>query len=809
MKKSSSFGNKLLLQVLSVTILAFGLTMFFVSKYSYETAQDDAEQYVVEVASKYALEVQQDITNSLTVTRMLASKFEQALQNEVRLHKKETIEFFKSILDHNPQILGIWFKIKNKGQFFDTVPENSDIEGYDKTGQFNPFVVRSEGSYKIQTGSVYSEQTEWIGGPKRTGKDYITKPYLYPVNGVEVLMTTLAVPMYFKGEFVGTIGVDITLDTFADMTKRIKVYESGYTFILDHNGIMLGHPTKEFLGKHILDIVKEGRDSYKKSLEFAKEGKDYTFNKVSTVSNLESYYYSKSFKIGNTGNYWSFIVTAPVDEYLAPAFFIRNFSIIAGILGLLIIAVVIYFSIRKLNKNLSSISLGLDDFFEYLNKKSSNPKEIIINSNDEFGVMAKSINSNVKTIQKSIEEDNTLIEEVKDIVNTVGKGHLEKRIQNSTSTDSLNELKRLLNDMLNNLEALVGKDLNKISETLEKYSNRDFTAKLDSSSCGKIGNEIIQMNKMITHMLQGSQNDGQALQDSSKELTSNVKTLSNNATSQASSLEETAASIDEITSNIEQTSQKAQEMLNISNETRDSASQGKDLANNTASSMDDINEQTQSIAEAITVIDQIAFQTNILSLNAAVEAATAGEAGKGFAVVAQEVRNLASRSAEAAKEIKELVENATLKANNGKNISSKMIEGFIQLEEKILNTSKLIDDVTNAAKEQSIGMTQIADAVSQLDQFTQENAAIADKTNDIAQKTNSIALEVVENVNKNNFDGKGKVEVKSNEKKIENVDKKEEEIKSNFTSSTAKKHVPKSSEPIKAQPSNDDEWESF
>lgn len=117
MKKSSSFGNKLLLQVLSVTILAFGLTMFFVSKYSYETAQDDAEQYVVEVASKYALEVQQDITNSLTVTRMLASKFEQALQNEVRLHKKETIEFFKSILDHNPQILGIWFKIKIKVNF--------------------------------------------------------------------------------------------------------------------------------------------------------------------------------------------------------------------------------------------------------------------------------------------------------------------------------------------------------------------------------------------------------------------------------------------------------------------------------------------------------------------------------------------------------------------------------------------------------------------------------------------------------------------------------------------------------------------
>ncbi|PHO14218.1 chemotaxis protein [Malaciobacter marinus] len=807
MKKSSSFGNKLLLQVLSVTILTFGLTMFFVSKYSYETAQDDAEQYVVEVASKYALEVQQNITNSLTVTRMLSSKFEQALENDVSLHKKETIEFFKSILKHNPEIIGVWFKIKNKGQFFDTVPENSNIEGHDKTGQFNPYVVRGDGTYKIQTGSVYNEQTEWIGGPKRTGKDYITKPYLYPVNGVEVLMTTLAVPMYFKGEFLGTIGVDIVLDTFADMTKKIKIYDSGYTFILDHYGIMLGHPTKEFLGKNILDIVKEDQDNYKKSLQLAKEGKDYAFNKVSTVSNLESYYYSKSFKIGNTGNYWSFIVTAPVNEYLAPAFFIRNFSIIAGIFALLIIAVVIYFSIRKLNKNLSSISLGLDDFFEYLNKKSSNPKEIIISSNDEFGVMAKSINSNVKTIQKGIEEDNTLIEEVKTIVNTVGQGYLDKRIQKNTSTDSLNELKKLLNDMLNNLEILVGKDLNKISQTLEKYSNRDFTAKLDSSTCGKIGNEIIQMNRMVTHMLQDNQKDGKALQDSSKELSSSVSTLSNNATSQASSLEQTAASIDEITSNIEQTSQKAQEMLNISNETRTSASDGKGFANETVKSMDEINDTVTNINEAISVIDQIAFQTNILSLNAAVEAATAGEAGKGFAVVAAEVRNLASRSAEAAKEIKALVEDATLKANSGKNISSKMIEGFSQLEEKIFNTSKLIDDVTNAAKEQSIGMTQIADAVGQLDQFTQENAAIADKTNDIAQRTNKIAIEVVENVNKNSFDGKGKVEVVKDEPELRSSYKpQKEEIK---TSTTIKKHSPKSSEPIKAQNSKDDEWESF
>ena len=119
--------------------------------------------------------------------------------------------------------------------------------------------------------------------------------------------------------------------------------------------------------------------------------------------------------------------------------------------------------------------------------------------------------------------------------------------------------------------------------------------------------------------------------------------------------------------------------------------------------MTEIDKEVNAINEAITVIDQIAFQTNILSLNAAVEAATAGEAGKGFAVVAQEVRNLASRSAEAANEIKTLVQNATTKANDGKSIANQMINGYTELNENISKTIELIKDVEMASKEQQQG----------------------------------------------------------------------------------------------------------
>ena len=173
--------------------------------------------------------------------------------------------------------------------------------------------------------------------------------------------------------------------------------------------------------------------------------------------------------------------------------------------------------------------------------------------------------------------------------------------------------------------------------------------------------------------------------------------------------------------------------------------------------MEDISTQVNSINEAITIIDQIAFQTNILSLNAAVEAATAGEAGKGFAVVAQEVRNLASRSAEAAREIKAIVENATNKANNGKNIANNMIAGYKELSENISHTTNIIKDIQLASKQQLKGIEQINDAINLLDKQTQQNATVANESHEAAIITDEISKLIVSNANAKEFEGKDSI----------------------------------------------------
>ena len=250
-------------------------------------------------------------------------------------------------------------------------------------------------------------------------------------------------------------------------------------------------------------------------------------------------------------------------------------------------------------------------------------------------------------------------------------------------------------------------------------------------------------------------------------------------------------------------------MSKYSQEVTQSSTNGEKLANQTTVAMDEIDTEVNAINEAITVIDQIAFQTNILSLNAAVEAATAGEAGKGFAVVAQEVRNLASRSAEAAKEIKSLVESATQKADKGKKISEDMISGYKTLNENIQQTINLIGNIEKSSKEQLSGIEQINSAINQLDRQTQQNAQVAHQAHDIAVMTDKIAKLVVSNANAKEFIGKNEVKAKEIDVKSDVSQKIERKVEKIDIPKNQPK-IEKKIETKKVQAkSNDDEWESF
>ena len=328
-------------------------------------------------------------------------------------------------------------------------------------------------------------------------------------------------------------------------------------------------------------------------------------------------------------------------------------------------------------------------FFSFLNKETKEVSLLDDGDKDEFGEMAKVVNDNIKKIKSLIEQDNELIEDVKKVVSEVKSGKLDRRIQKNTQNASLEELKDTFNEMLETTSKNVAQDINKIINVLDSFAKLDFRAKVDNDN-GKIAVGINNLAQIINEMLVENKSNGLTLDESSNILLKNVDNLNINSNKAAASLEETAAALEEITSNIRNNTENIAKMSRYSSEVTASSSQGEKLANQTTVAMDEINTQVNLINDAISIIDQIAFQTNILSLNAAVEAATAGEAGKGFAVVAGEVRNLAARSAEAANEIKTIVENATRKADDGKEIARNMIQGYVKLNENITNTINLI-----------------------------------------------------------------------------------------------------------------------
>ena len=476
---------------------------------------------------------------------------------------------------------------------------------------------------------------------------------------------------------------------------------------------------------------------------------------------------------------------------------------IIGILVGIIIGIVI---VRQVGTSLTTFENGLLEFFRFLNKETKKATLLDDSSSDEFGEMAKVANQNIKRTEKLIIQDNELIEDVKKVVNEVKDGYLIKRIEKTTQNENLEELKNTFNDMLLGLQLKVCTNINDITLALEKYAKLDFTHRIKGCSSGvTVG--LNNLADIINDMLVENKSNGLTLDESSNILLANVDKLNISSNEAASSLEETAAALEQITSNIRNNTQNIQKMASYSNSVTASANDGEKLANQTTIAMDEINVQVNLITDAISIIDQIAFQTNILSLNAAVEAATAGEAGKGFAVVAAEVRNLASRSAEAAKEIKSIVENATKKANDGKDIANHMIEGYKGLNENISQTIHLIKDIEMSSKEQLSGIEQINDAVNQLDRQTQQNASIASQTHDVAVITDEIAKLVVSNANAKEFIGKNEVKAKRSFAKTSNSSY---DIKTNQGLHKKVEHKPvKQENKIVSNKSDDTEWESF
>lgn len=393
-------------------------------------------------------------------------------------------------------------------------------------------------------------------------------------------------------------------------------------------------------------------------------------------------------------------------------------------------------------------------------------------------------------------------QDIERVVNAAAIGNFSERIDESSQKGFL----KIIAEGLNQLTSTSDTALIDINRVLASIAQGDLTERVTADYQGsfeELKNGCNGTADSLSHMLTEIREAAETINTASSEISQGNTDLSSRTEQQASSLEETASSMEELTSTVRQNADNARQANTLAAKASDVAVEGGALIDQVVHTMASINDSAQKIADIIGVIDGIAFQTNILALNAAVEAARAGEQGRGFAVVASEVRTLAQRSANAAKDIKSLISDSVSKINNGNDLVGQSGSTMKDIVVSIKRVNDIMSEIAAASAEQSAGLDEVGKAVTQMDEMTQQNAALVEEAAAASESLLSQSEQLKRQVSRFQLHGDDTRMVSSS-------------AKARPASLPAQKSAAAKSAAVKARPalvkpakSGADEWESF
>ncbi len=668
-----------------ILICGIGLSVWETKIRVEKSVYAEAEAKAESVANAVSAKLTEQGSAANTMTGMIADAHEAGFRD-----RTVVIAMLKANDERYDDVYGSWLE-EARGGFDGT--SDPKAPGANADGVFAPYWTKAnDGS--IQYSAIPTDYTDsWYKLPSSTGKGAITEPYIY--DGI--VMVSVAYPVMSGGTEIGVAGIDVRLDWLSRMLAVMKPFGSGRVMLVSGTGKWVTNPDPNLL---MQPYAGEG------ALELAAaiaDGQPRILHKINGGS-VERIIYP--FAVPNLNATWAIIIDVPEKVLAAPVQQATWAMVGGGIVILLLVLGVLYVAAlllvrRPMEALLSSVEmLGRGD---YESGVAGQDRQ------DETGTIAMALEGFRLALSEGRRNEAAAAEERR-------QAELVRAEAEAARTARAAEQGKVVEAVGNGLARLSDGDL--IFRLNDRFAPEYETLRSDFNVAM---DKLQETMKAIAHNTHG-------VRSGAGEITQASDDLSRRTEQQAASLEETAAALDQITATVRKTAEGANEARNAAAAAKADAESSGEVVRETVSAMSGIEVSSKQIGNIIGVIDEIAFQTNLLALNAGIEAARAGDAGRGFAVVATEVRALAQRSADAAKEIKTLISASGQQVESGVKLVGETGKALGRIAEQVARLNSLVSDIAASAQEQATGLNQVNTAVNQMDQVTQQNAAMVEQS---------------------------------------------------------------------------------
>ncbi|MDR3122419.1 MAG: methyl-accepting chemotaxis protein [Treponema sp.] len=651
-------GNKLVIMIIALSLAGTSALTGTILYLAQQQISGLTNSEITNLANENALAIKAWLELYLDAVRTVGqvmSKYEELEQDARRPLFNLMV---RTLVEENPEIAAasnIWEP--NALDALDA--ELVNTPGTDHTGRFIPYWFRTASG--VELAPLVDYETPGPGDyyliPKRTGEETLDEPYEYTVGDTKILMTTVTMPIKNRGRFVGAMNIDLDMAAIQRHVEQIKPYEGSVAVVYSHGGLVSSHYDPGRIGKPMTETEQDLAGPYLGALrEAVQRGEPFSF--AHHVPNLggKMFFVSVPINVGNTITPWALMLGIPNKVVAAPIYHMLLVGVIIATLMLLLIAVGGFVAAQSISRPLKKMALVLNDIGE-----GDLTKRLEAHGKDEIGDMTRSFNATLDKVRNLI----LVIRE-------------KARSLSQTGTE-------LADDM-----GATAAAINKITANIQSMKTR-------------IGSQSVEVDEAGSAM---------------EKINAHISILNDEIDRQARSVSQSSAAIGEMLANIQSVAntlvKNADNVRNLS----ESSGVGRAGLEEVAADIQEIARESEGLLEINAVMENIASQTNLLSMNAAIEAAHAGEAGKGFAVVADEIRKLAENSGEQSKTISAVLKKIKDSIDKITRSTSEVLNKFATIDAEVKTVSDQEAHIRNAMEEQGQGSQQILEAVSRLNEIT-------------------------------------------------------------------------------------------